>query len=52
MATADVPEVAVQMVRLGRMTTLTKPDGGVVAGDVVCRLVSRTMAQEMRKVVE
>ena len=31
LATADVPEVAVQMVRLGRMTALTKPDGGVRA---------------------
>ena len=50
-----MPEVAVQMVRLGRMTALTKPDGGVrsiVAGDVVRRLVSRTMAQQMGKVVE
>ena len=55
LATADVPEVAVQMVRLGLMTALTKPDGGVrgiVAGDVVRRLVSRTMAQQMAKVVE
>ena len=55
LAIADVPEVAVRMVRLGRMTALTKPDGGVrgiVAGDVVRRLVSRTMAQQMGKVVE
>ena len=54
LATADVPEVAVQMVRLGLMTALTKPDGGVrciVAGDVVRRLMSRTMAQQMGKVI-
>ena len=45
----------VQMVRLGWMTAFTKPDGGVrgiAAGDVVRRLVSRTMAHQMGKVVE
>ena len=42
----------VQMVRLGWMTAFTKPDGGVrgiAAGDVVRRLVSRTMAHQMGK---
>ena len=45
-----VPEMAVSMVRAGRMTALRKPDGGVrgiVAGDVVRRLVARTMAQQL-----
>ena len=43
------------MIRLGRMTALSKPDGGVrgiVAGDVVRRLVARTMAQQLGKAVE
>ena len=55
LAVADVPEVAVQMVRVGRLTALTKPDGGVrgiVAGDVVRRLVSRTIAQQLSAAVE
>ena len=42
---AHVPSIAVQMVRCGRMTVLTKPDGGVreiVSGDVLRRLVTRT----------
>ena len=36
-------------VRVGRMTALQKPDGGVrgiVVGDVVRRLVARTLAQQ------
>ena len=42
--------MAVDMVRAGRMTALRKPDGGVrgiVAGDVVRRLVSGTMSQQL-----
>ena len=38
------------MVRQGRMTVQAKPDGGVrgiVAGDVIRRLVARTMAQQL-----
>ena len=45
-----VPRVAVEMVRAGRMTALRKPDGGVrgiVTGDVVRRLVARTMSQQL-----
>ena len=37
------------MVRLGRLTALFKPDGGVrgiIAGDVVRRLVARTMSHQ------
>ena len=55
LAVVDVPEVAVQMVRVGRLTALAKPDGGVrgiVAGDVVRRLVSRTIAQQLSAAVE
>ena len=50
LAVAEEPEVAVQMVRVGRLTVLAKPDGGVrgiVAGNVVRRLVSRTIAQQL-----
>ena len=42
-------------VRLGWFTTLQKPDGGVrgiVAGDVVRRLVARTMSQQMMEAVQ
>ena len=39
---------------LGRMTALSKPDGGegIVIGDVVRRLVARTMAQQLSDAVE
>ena len=46
LARAQVPEVAVAMVRSGRMTALSKDDGGVrgiVTGDVVRRLVARPL---------
>ena len=49
------PEVAVQAIRLGRLTALRKPDGGVrsiVVGDVVRRLVSRTVAQQLGEAVK
>ena len=41
----------VAAIRLGRMTTLLKPNGGVrsiVVGDIVRKLVARTIAQQMR----
>ena len=41
--------------RVGRMTASRKPDGGVrgiVAGDVIRRLVARTIAQQLEKTVE
>ena len=44
------PEVAVQAIRLKRLTALRKPDGGVrgiVVGDVVRRLTPRTVAQQL-----
>ena len=54
-ARAQVPQGVVDMVRLGRLTALSKPDGGVrgiIAGDVVRRLVARTMSQQLSPVVE
>ena len=42
-------------IRMERLTALQKPRGGVlgiVVGDIVRRLVSRTMAQQLSKVVE
>ena len=52
---AKVPQIVVDMVRSGRLTALNKPDGGVrgiMAGDVIRRLVARTMAQQMAEIVE
>ena len=55
MAQAKVPDPIIAAIRVGRMTALRKPDGGVrgiVAGDVVRRLIARTMAQQLGKTVE
>ena len=55
LAQGVVPESIVDAVRLGRMTALRKFDGGVrgiVVGDVIRRLVSRTVAQQMSATVE
>ena len=55
MARASIPEEVLKAIRMGRMTALQKPTGGVrgiVAGDIIRRLVSRTMAQQIRKKVE
>ena len=55
MARGEAPEVAVEAIRMGRMTVLQKPDGGVrgiVAGDVMRRLVGRTVAQQIMLAVE
>ena len=41
-----VPDEIVDVVRLGRLTALQKPSGGVrgiVAGDIIRRLVARSM---------
>ena len=48
LARAEVPAEVVRWIKLGRMTALRKPEGGVrgiVAGDVIRRLISRTIAQ-------
>ena len=55
LARGDIPAVVVDVVRLGRMTALHKPDGGVrgiVVGDVLRRLVGRTIAQQLMPAVE
>ena len=54
-ARVSVPEENVDALRMGRMTALQKPSGGVrgiVVGDSFRRLVSRTIAQQLRIVVE
>ena len=54
-ARASVLEEIVDALRMGRMTALQKPSGGVrgiVVGDSFRRLVSRTIAQQLRTVVE
>ena len=53
-ARAEIPESVVQIVKMGRLTALSKPDGGVrgiVAGDVFRRLVARTMAKQLGQAV-
>ena len=45
----QIPPEILEGVRVGRMTALQKPDGGVrgiVVGDVMRRLVARTLAQQ------
>ena len=47
--------MALEGIRLGRLTALQKPDGGVrgiVVGDIMRRLVARTMAKQVAKEVE
>ena len=51
----DIPENVASVLRKGRLTAQQKPGGGVrgiVAGDVIRRLVARTVAQQVGKVVE
>ena len=55
LARAEVPDAVTQTIRMGRMTALRKPSGGVrgiVAGDIISRLVARTMAQQLGPQVE
>ena len=55
LASGQVPPVALQTLRLGRMTALRKPDGGVrgiVVSDVFRRLVARTIAKQCAKASE
>ena len=55
LARASIPEEVLRAIRIGRMTALQKPTGGVrgiVAGDIIRRLVSRTIAQQIRTKVE
>ena len=48
-AQANIPEEILAVLRVGQMTALQKPNGGVrgmVVGDVVRRLVAKTMAKQ------
>ena len=50
-----LPEEILQVVRKGRMIALQKPQGGIrgiVVGDVVRRLVARSLAQQLGPAVE
>ena len=52
---ARVPIPVIEAVRMGRMIVLRKPAGGVrgiVVGDVIRRLVARTVAQQVSSDVE
>ena len=55
MARGQLPEAIISIIRMGKLTALSKPDGGVrgiVAGDVVRRSVARTMSQQLSAAVE
>ena len=55
LATGNVPTEVLEGFKLGRLTALRKPDGGVrgiVVGDIVRRLVARSMAKQIAKKVE
>ena len=55
LAVGNVLEEIIEAIRLGRMTALSKPDGGVrgiVVGDILRRFVARTMAKQIARKVE
>ena len=55
LARGQVPERIQAALRMGRLTALRKADGkirGIVAGDVVRRLVARTMSQQLMDTVQ
>ena len=56
LARGQIPDGVAQIIKRGRMTALQKPGGGsvrgIVAGDVIRRLVARTMPQQLGPVVE
>ena len=55
LAVGRVPEEIIEALRLGRLTALSKPDGGVrgiVVGDILRRMVARTIAKQIAKQVE
>ena len=50
-----IPSEVLSVIRMGRLTALQKPTEGVrgiVAGDILRRLVSRTVAQQIKQQVE
>ena len=55
LAQGTIPGEVLDGLRLGRLTALRKPDGGVrgiVVGDVMRRLVARTLAKQVAKKAE
>ena len=55
LAMARVPEEIIEAIRLGCLTALSKPDRGVrviVVGDILRRMVARTLAKQISKKVE
>ena len=55
LARARVPDEIVRAIRKGRLTALQKESGGVrgiIAGDIVRRLVARIVAQQLESAVE
>ena len=55
LAVGRVSEEIIEVTMLGRLTALSKPDGGVreiVVGDILRRMVARTMAKQINKKVE
>ena len=55
LATGNIRTEIIDGIRLGRITDLQEPDGGVrgiVVGDIVRRLVARTIAKHISKQVE
>ena len=54
-AVGDVPNEVIDSIRVGWLTALAKPDGGVrgiVVGDIFRRLVARTIAKQFAKKAE
>ena len=52
LARGEVPGEVMEILRMGRITALSKPDGGVrgiTVGDILRRLVARTVAQQYSK---
>ena len=55
LAQGEVPQEALDGIRMGRITALSKPDGGVrgiVVGDILRRLVARTISKQFMKEAE
>ena len=55
LARAEVPAEIVDLIRMGRITALRKKDGGVrgiTVGDVLRRLIARTIAKQVCSAVE
>ena len=55
LAAASVPQEVVDVLRLGRISALQIPSGGargIVTGDIIRRLVSLTMAQQLGPAVQ